>query len=51
MITREKFISIKKKYSHFASWAVWAQEEERPKSKMGDLTVLDPTLMRICFLS
>jgi len=44
MITREKFYFIKKKYSHFASWAIWAHEDEKPKSNMGDLTVLDPEI-------
>ena len=44
MITREKFDSIKKKYSRVASWAIWAHEDEEPKSNMGDLTVLDPEI-------
>lgn len=44
MISREKFDSIKEKYGQFASWAVWAEQEEKPKSKMGDLTVLDPDI-------
>lgn len=42
MITREKFDFVKEKYSHFASWAIWAHEDKTPKSNMGDLTVLDP---------
>ena len=44
MITGEKFDFIKEKYSHFASWAIWAHEDETPKSNMGDLTVLDPKI-------
>ena len=44
MITRKKFDFIKTKYGHFASWAIWAHEDEKPKSYMGDLTVLDPEI-------
>jgi len=43
MITREKFDFIKEKYGHYSSWAIWAYENpEKPKSNLGDLTVLDP---------
>ena len=44
MITKEKFGFIKKKYGRVASWAIWAHEDEEPKSNMGDLTVLDPEI-------
>ena len=44
MITRKKFDFIKDKYSHFASWAIWTHEDEKQKSNMGDLTVLDPEI-------
>jgi len=44
MITRKKFDFIKENYSQYASWAVWAEQEEKPKSKMGDLTILDPDI-------
>ena len=44
MITREKFDFVKKKYGPVASWAIWAHEDEEPKSNMGDLTVLDPEI-------
>jgi len=45
MISREKFDLIKKKYGKHASWAVWAEPDvEKPKSNMGDLTVLDPEI-------
>jgi len=44
LITREKFDSIKEKYGRVASWAIWAHEDEEPKSNMGDLTVLDPEI-------
>ena len=44
MITKEKFCFIKKKYGRVASWAIWAHENEKPTSNMGDLTVLDPEI-------
>jgi hypothetical protein len=44
MITREKFNFIKEKYGLYASWAIWVHEDEKPKSNMGDLTVLDPEI-------
>ena len=44
MITRKKFDFIKENYSQYASWAVWAEQEEKPKSKIGDLTILDPDI-------
>jgi len=42
LISREKFEFIKDKYGHYASWAVWSEEDEKPKSNVGDWTVLDP---------
>ena len=42
MITREKFDFIKDKYAYYASWAIWSDEDEKPKSNIGDLTILDP---------
>ena len=42
MITLDKFNFIKDKYGYYASWAVWANQGERPKSNIGDLSVLDP---------
>jgi len=44
LITKEKFYSVKEKYGRVASWAIWAHEDEEPKSNMGDLTVLDPEI-------
>jgi len=37
MITREKFDFIKEKYSHFVSWAVWAHEDEKLKSRVRNM--------------
>ena len=36
-----KYNFIKKKYGKHASWAVWAEEADKPKSNMGDLSVFD----------
>ena len=42
MVDRETFDRIKEKHGLHASWAVWSEPDGKPKSKMGDLTVLDP---------
>jgi hypothetical protein len=42
IIDRETFDRIKEKHGPYASWAVWAEPDGKPKSHMGDLTVLDP---------
>ena len=44
LVTREQFEFIKSKYGLHASWAVWADEGDTPKSNMGDLRVLDPEI-------
>ena len=41
MIDRAQFELIKMKYGHYASWAVWADEGEKPKDNVGDLSVFD----------
>jgi hypothetical protein len=41
MINQTQFEFIKKKYGHYASWAIWAEEGKRPKDNIGDLSVLD----------
>ncbi len=41
MITKEHFLDLKNKYSEFASWAVWANEDIKPKSNIGDLSIFD----------
>ena len=46
MITLEKFNYIKGEHGSYASWAVWAKQEELPKSNIGDLRVLDPAINR-----
>jgi hypothetical protein len=41
MIDQTKFELIKKKYGHYASWAIWVDEWKKPKDNMGDLSVFD----------
>jgi hypothetical protein len=41
MITVEHFESIKKKHGGYASWAVWAEATERPKSNIGNMSIFD----------
>jgi len=41
MITKELYKEIANKYGEFASWAVWANEDIKPKSNIGDMSVFD----------
>ena len=41
IIDQAKFEFIKEKYGHYASWAIWAEEGNKPKSNMGDLSIFD----------
>ena len=41
MVTRERFNTVKERYGHYASWAVWAAEGVRPKYGMGDISFFD----------
>lgn len=49
MITKEHYILIRDKYGEFASWAVWANEDIKPKSNIGNMDIFDldknPTLL------
>ena len=51
MITKELYIEIADKYGEFASWAVWANEDLKPKSNIGDMSIFDfeknPKLLEI----
>lgn len=44
MISLGKLLEIRRRFGHVASWAVWAEEGDRPKENIDDLTVLDPEL-------
>lgn len=50
MIEKEHYLEIAKKYGDFASWAIWADEGEKPKSNIGDIRILDldynPNILR-----
>jgi hypothetical protein len=50
-MTKEHFINISNKYGEFASWAVWANEDLKPKSNIGDMSIFDleknPNLLNI----
>lgn len=41
MINRRRFDSVKQKYGHYASWAVWGVEGEKPKDGVGDMSFFD----------
>ena len=38
MIDMQQFENIKEKHGRYASWAVWADASEKPKSNMGDVS-------------
>jgi len=44
IFTRKKFDYIKEKCGNVGSWAIWADEGDKPKSNIGDLTILDPDI-------
>ena len=35
------FEKIKKLYGDYASWAIWAEEGDKPKSNMDNLSIFD----------
>ena len=41
MIGRTRFDTIKRQHGGYASWAVWAEAAEAPKSNIGDLSIFD----------
>ena len=41
MFDQSTFDFIKKKYGHYASWAIWADEGVKPKDNVADLSVFD----------
>jgi len=51
MITKEHYIEIEAKYGEFASWAIWANEDMKPKSNIGDMSIFDlnknPNLLEV----
>jgi hypothetical protein len=51
LISKEHYLEITDKYGKFASWAVWNNEDIKPKSKIGDMSIFDleinPKLLEI----
>ena len=41
MLSLDIYNQIKKKYGKSASWAIWAEEGDKPKSNISDLSVFD----------
>jgi hypothetical protein len=41
MLEAKRFESIKQVHGGYASWAVWADASEKPKSNVGDMTIFD----------
>jgi hypothetical protein len=41
MIEKEHYLDIANKYGEFASWAVWTEAGEKPKSNIGDIRIFD----------
>ena len=41
MIDKKLYLNIEKKYGHYASWAIWAKQGDKPKSNVGDLSIFD----------
>ena len=41
ILDKTHFEFIKEKYGYYASWAIWADEGEKPKDNVGDLSVFD----------
>jgi hypothetical protein len=41
MIDRTRFDAIRQQHGHYASWAVWAEASETPKSNVGDMSIFD----------
>ncbi len=39
MISQNQYELIREKHGKYASWAVWAEASDKPKSNMGDVTI------------
>ena len=51
MITKGHYKDIENKYGEFASWAIWTNEDIKPKSNIGDMSIFDldknPNLLKM----
>ena len=45
MIPQNKYELIREKHGKYASWAVWAEASDKPKSNMGDMAIFDNKLV------
>ena len=41
MITKEHYLELANKYGKFACWAIWADQGDKPKSNIGDISIFD----------
>lgn len=41
MIEKEHYLKVAEKYGDCASWAIWADEGDKPKSNIGDIRIFD----------
>jgi hypothetical protein len=41
MLSQERFEAIKDERGHYASWAVWGEEGDKPKDGMGDISFFE----------
>jgi hypothetical protein len=41
MIQKDHYLEIAHKHGYYASWAIWADEGDKPKSNMGDTKIFD----------
>jgi len=41
MLYKDQYLKIAKKYGHYASWALWSDAGEKPKSNIGDISMFD----------
>jgi len=45
MLSQSQYELIREKHGKYASWAVWAESSDKPKSNMGDMTIFGVNLM------
>ncbi|CAB5033289.1 MAG: hypothetical protein F2923_00295 [Actinobacteria bacterium] len=45
MISQNHYELIRKKHGEYASWAVWAEVSDKPKSNMGDMAIFADNLV------
>lgn len=43
-MNQEDFYKIKEQFGYCGSWAIWSEPKDKPKSNIGDLSILDPSI-------